>query len=247
MGALQALVDQSPVATLVFGLPDQRIEVANEAAAALIGSPQWAIVGLRPAQVWDGDDGALSQAALSGLTVGAIDSYRACRHLRTSRGPAAVSVWVRRMKVIGGSVAVVIVVPETMPRSTTESVDAFFGPEVLDLAVGERIAELERHLLQFAAELHAGGWRDVQPLAVDASRLAALDKLSKRQREVVVRLLRGERIPSIAVSMYVSASTVRNHLSHVFATFGVHSQSELLALLRSPSDADRRGEPEHRP
>lgn len=74
----------------------------------------------------------------------------------------------------------------------------------------ERIAALERHLLRFAAELHAGGWSAAQPLAADASRFAALDELPGRQREIVDRLLRGERTRSIAESMYISASTVRN-------------------------------------
>jgi DNA-binding CsgD family transcriptional regulator len=255
---LQAFVDRSPVATMMFGLPRPRVRVANEALAELVGSPESAIVGLRPAQVWAGGDGRRSQLALSGLTAGAVDSYRARRQLQTSRGPLAVSVWVHRMQVVTGSVAVVIVVPETEATFTTRSVGAFFGPEALDLEEGyqpaddadgaddaagdlpprpdaDRIATLERHLMRFAAELHSGGWRDAKPLAVDASRFAALDKLPTRQREIVDRLLRGERIPAIAESMYISASTVRNHLSHVFTAFGVHSQSELLAVLRSDS------------
>jgi DNA-binding CsgD family transcriptional regulator len=332
---------------LMFGLPDTRVRVANEAAAELIGSPQSAIVGLRPAQVWDGADGQLSQMALSALTVGAVDSYRARRRLRTSGGPVAVSEWAHRLPTVGGSVAEVTVVPDTESKSATRSVGAFFGPDGLDLAVGtldsdwsidgvtpnsgmvlranrselagvdlaslvhpddvdllvrsvrnsaasseravvrvrlrranrgwaetrcllfplpqetgavvfvlaqnaadvppgpddERIATLERQLLRFAAELHAGGWRNAQLLPVDARRLAALDELPRRQREIVDRLLRGERTASIAESMYISASTVRNHLSHAFAAFGVHSQSELLELLRSGSDDVQ---PEHR-
>jgi DNA-binding CsgD family transcriptional regulator len=109
------------------------------------------------------------------------------------------------------------------------------------------MAVLERHLLRFADELHAGGWRDAKPSAVHASRFAALDELPPRQREIVDRLLRGQRIASIAASMYISASTARNHLSRVFATFGVHSQSELLALLRSGPSAVEDADAEDRP
>ena len=90
---------------------------------------------------------------------------------------------------------------------------------------------------QAAADLCGGGWPESHPLAVDASRFAALNQLSRRQRDIVDRLLRGERIPAIAKAMYISPSTVRNHLSHAFADFGVHSQSELLVVLRSDSDA----------
>src|SRR6202035_5877939 len=102
LGHLGTLVAQSPVATLMVGLPDQRIRIANEAAAELIGSPQSAIVGQRPAQVWFGADGRRSQVALSALTARALDSFRAHRQLRTRRQPMAVSVWARRMQVPGG-------------------------------------------------------------------------------------------------------------------------------------------------
>jgi DNA-binding NarL/FixJ family response regulator len=44
--------------------------------------------------------------------------------------------------------------------------------------------------------------------------------------------LRGERVSTIAADLYLSASTIRNHLSAIFAKAGVHSQTELLALYR---------------
>jgi PAS domain S-box-containing protein len=60
-----------------------------------------------------------------------------------------------------------------------------------------------------------------------------LPDLTPRQWEIVSRLLRGERVTTIAAAMFVSRSTVRNHLSAVFAKVGVHSQEELLALYRN--------------
>jgi DNA-binding NarL/FixJ family response regulator len=45
-------------------------------------------------------------------------------------------------------------------------------------------------------------------------------------------LQRGERVPGIAREMYVSQSTVRNHLAAIFRKTGVNSQADLLALLR---------------
>jgi EAL domain-containing protein (putative c-di-GMP-specific phosphodiesterase class I)/DNA-binding NarL/FixJ family response regulator len=59
------------------------------------------------------------------------------------------------------------------------------------------------------------------------------EKLSTRQLEVLRRLLAGERVPSIARALYLSQSTVRNHLSVIFQRLGVHSQEELIQLLRS--------------
>ena len=59
---------------------------------------------------------------------------------------------------------------------------------------------------------------------------------STRQSEILTRLLRGERVSGIADDLYLSPSTVRNHLTAIYRKFGVHSQAELLAkLLRGPS------------
>jgi DNA-binding NarL/FixJ family response regulator len=66
----------------------------------------------------------------------------------------------------------------------------------------------------------------------DAFRVPALSELSRRQWDVVSRLARGERVSTIATELYLSQSTVRNHLSAIFRKVGVHSQRELLALLR---------------
>jgi PAS domain S-box-containing protein len=59
-----------------------------------------------------------------------------------------------------------------------------------------------------------------------------LDRLSRREFEVVKLLLRGDRVPVIARQLYVSQSTVRNHLSSVFRKLRVRSQQELIVLLR---------------
>ena len=81
------------------------------------------------------------------------------------------------------------------------------------------------------------------PLAqtADALGISATTELSQRQWEVISRLVRGERVATIAAEMYLSQSTVRNHLSAIFHKVGVHSQNELLALWRG----DRGGDPSH--
>jgi DNA-binding NarL/FixJ family response regulator len=55
------------------------------------------------------------------------------------------------------------------------------------------------------------------------------ESFSTRQWEILTRLIRGERVQAIADDLYLSPSTVRNHLSVIYRKFGVHSQSELLA------------------
>lgn len=59
-----------------------------------------------------------------------------------------------------------------------------------------------------------------------------LGTLTTRELEIVGQLLDGNRVPAIAARLFVTASTVRNHLAAVFAKLGVKSQQELLNLFR---------------
>jgi DNA-binding CsgD family transcriptional regulator len=61
--------------------------------------------------------------------------------------------------------------------------------------------------------------------------------LSAREREVAALLGAGLRVPTIARRLFVSQSTVRNHLSNIFAKVGVASQAELTELLASTRPA----------
>lgn len=95
------------------------------------------------------------------------------------------------------------------------------------------MAELERGLARIANEIQA------LRVAVGVADLPAGDivpelaDLSSRQWEIVTRLLAGQRPPAIAEAMYLSQSTVRNHLSAVFRKLGVHSQQELIDRLQT--------------
>jgi PAS domain S-box-containing protein len=62
------------------------------------------------------------------------------------------------------------------------------------------------------------------------------DGFSTRQWEILTRLVRGQRVQEIANALYLSTSTVRNHLTAIYRKFGVHSQAELLASLLNTSD-----------
>jgi DNA-binding CsgD family transcriptional regulator len=66
---------------------------------------------------------------------------------------------------------------------------------------------------------------------------AALDRLSSRELEIVLRLLDGDRVPAIARALFLSPSTVRNHLSSVYRKLGVGSQQELIHRLRGTDTA----------
>ena len=95
----------------------------------------------------------------------------------------------------------------------------------------ERANKLARHLLNIAAEVDASGiLQRIGPLP-DLTREPKMRLLSTRQWDIVHRLLQGQRVPAIARELFISQSTVRNHLAQVFERFGVHSQSELLDYL----------------
>jgi PAS domain S-box-containing protein len=96
-----------------------------------------------------------------------------------------------------------------------------------------RAHQLERHLMRIGAELRSAGLLTGVRAAVDPLADAdSLSDLSERQHEIVERLLQGERVPGIAEDMHLSPATVRNHLTRVFEKFGVHSQAEMIKLLR---------------
>lgn len=60
---------------------------------------------------------------------------------------------------------------------------------------------------------------------------ALLQPLTPRQGEIVARLIQGQTVAQIASGMYVSPSTVRNQLVHIYRKFGVHSQAALVRAL----------------
>ncbi len=63
--------------------------------------------------------------------------------------------------------------------------------------------------------------------------MPGLSTLTTRELEIVTRLLDGDRAPAIARKLFLSQSTVRNHLAAVFAKLGVGSQQELLDRFRA--------------
>jgi PAS domain S-box-containing protein len=87
---------------------------------------------------------------------------------------------------------------------------------------------LHENMRQCALEANAAQTLDALPAL---ARLPHGSELSARQSEIVARLVAGERASAIARAMFLSPSTVRNHLVAIYRKFGVHSQAELLAAL----------------
>jgi DNA-binding CsgD family transcriptional regulator len=101
-----------------------------------------------------------------------------------------------------------------------------------EIDIRTRGMELEQHLRRIAMEVRTAY---LLPAAIDRvppDRVRLLAELSERQLEIVTRLVNGERVPAIANTMHLSPSTVRNHLTAIFRKFGVHSQVDLITLLK---------------
>jgi PAS domain S-box-containing protein len=98
--------------------------------------------------------------------------------------------------------------------------------------IEQRAADLEATLRRIADEMQTVGITAGMAHLPPAARLPELADLSTRQWEIVTRLQRGDRVPAIAKAMFLSAHTVRNHLSAVYKKLGIHSQQELIERLR---------------
>jgi DNA-binding CsgD family transcriptional regulator/PAS domain-containing protein len=160
------------------------------------------------------------------------EQRRLCLQLDQSAGEqdftASISLNFRDLVSGRGSVRCIIT---SLADSTSRWFMLLSGPDPATAPKFDRVAQLEHRLWRIASEVQASGIFDSLGSFPDAQRFPQLNSLTTRQWEVLSRLLRGERVPSIAAALYVSQSTVRNNLSDIFRVFGVHSQAELLELL----------------
>jgi DNA-binding NarL/FixJ family response regulator len=69
-------------------------------------------------------------------------------------------------------------------------------------------------------------------LAQLANRVVPFPMLSEREREVLVLIAQGLSNPEIAARLYLSAKTVRNHVSNIFAKLQVATRSEAISRAR---------------
>jgi len=96
--------------------------------------------------------------------------------------------------------------------------------------------DLRSTLQRVACELQTASLMASRPgpalLPVDHPDLA---ETSPREREVLLLLVGGDRVPRIAKQLHISPHTVRNHLKALYRKLGVSTQSELIERVRGLS------------
>ena len=308
---------------LVADLDTMAVVSANDATYELLGATPDTFAGTSITDIVGTDDRPAAEASLRLLGSGAIDGYRAVRHLRKADGSVvAATVWARLRHLDGKRLAVVTIEGDgagvSWPQRdasvrialivtdhdwviehVSNDVEGILGrdPEsykglsllallrpsdvqsfmvvVGHLAAGGGAATLPVHL-----RTAQGHWQDLDGLVLAMCRhtpprlglavaviddrrgpttsdrqrqlaercVDALDGMdrfrsdpslgdfSTRQWEILSRLVRGQRVGDIATALYLSPSTVRNHLTAIYRKFGVHSQAELLAKVLTTPD-----------
>lgn len=95
-----------------------------------------------------------------------------------------------------------------------------------------RTERLREGLQRIARELESLGFGEGAAMIPPLEVWPELDALSPRERQVVERLLAGDRVPMISRALKIRPATVRTHLKSIFRKLGVRSQAALIEKLR---------------
>jgi DNA-binding CsgD family transcriptional regulator len=173
--------------------------------------------------------GVSAEEMIGRVLLGAVeqrDVNRILRAVSTTKTGLSVGLSIRMRAAVGWTDAQVIL------GLLAGSAERFFILAPIHVSSDPRSRRLEQHLRRIAAEVVASGVLEFTSSAPAMAYIAAHADLTPRQWEILTRLVRGERVPMIARELFLSASTIRNHLSTIYARLGVHSQAELIELAR---------------
>jgi len=219
---LQALFEVMSDGVLITDARGQR-SYANRALNELVGGDARAPFGSVKPPVWLSEDQHdRYQALVTSVTKGGLhDATLSLEWTILCEGglQRPVSIQLIPMNGVGSSIAALLwlVIP-------SEPDLAVSGPG--------RLAHLEESLRRIAAEVTRAGLDVSHVINTNSLDHEELAVLSRREREVLQQLLDGHRVVSIAKKFEVSEHTVRNHIKSMFRRLDVHSQAELVSLVR---------------
>lgn len=203
--AVDWAIQSPPEQPVAIGWTDRRflVQQLNEPAEELIGRPAGELIGQPLTNL-------VSPDALAGLLF-------ALGQLAASGEAVSLSVTLDRIDRPGSRCQLVLLAAPPAFAFAIQAVPAPGQPEEQPLLP----------LRRFGQGLAAarGAREQLRPRS-------GLPELTGRELQIVDRLLAGDRVPAISRQLYLAQSTVRNHLSAVFAKLGVRSQQELIVLLR---------------
>jgi DNA-binding CsgD family transcriptional regulator len=221
---------------------------ANDPYAALFELAASEIKGVSIISLYDPEVGTTIESIHDAFARRTIQIIRGQASLRRSNGATIeLNGWSRRIEGISERPLVVTSMVETRSGAILPD-DGFWvarAPHVFGLPdtwsepsqdnAARRADQLEKHMWRIAVEVRAAGLTPALGESFPLDPIKEFGDMSPRQREIVARLAAGERVKEIARDMYLSPSTVRNHLTAVFRRFGVHSQVELITVLKDLS------------
>jgi PAS domain S-box-containing protein len=235
---LQTIVDASVEGVCIID-PEGSIVLANSRMAGMLAVDH---ARLLAGQLWDCFDDETAQMLRQRLRQRArgarelyefqfrrLDGQR--RWLRVAGAP-----WYDQSGRFMGAIGMVTDVTELKQREELTGASAGIATAAARLGEGPGSFLTSRFGEQFS---HLMPSPDLAPPSQPARSLPGLERLSRREIEVVRMLLLGDRVPVIARQLFISQSTVRNHLSSVFRKLRVSSQQELIVLLRERDQNSR--------
>jgi DNA-binding CsgD family transcriptional regulator len=229
--------------------PIERIFVdANDEYARLVELDISDLRGLNVLKLFAAERSSSIKAMLDSFARGTLEAVRGEGPLQKLNGEVILlRGWSRRIDGIGSGPLVVTSAVEVSSKIVPDERPWLaIAPQVFGLPEGwsgasrenaeRRAVQLEQHLWRIGLEARAAGLLPELGHPIPDEIVRGYQQLSARQRDVVARLAAGSRVAEIARDLYLTPSTVRNHLTAVFKKFGVHSQVELIALLKGVSD-----------
>jgi PAS domain S-box-containing protein len=181
------------------------------------------MLGLQPEE-------AAGLPVLGALHAGDVQSFlTAIEHARSGHRTVRVGV---RLRTKAGDQVPVAVVLATLSDDYPPAIAFAFVADHKSSADGGTLSAFHEELQRINHDLRVAGVLPRLDRLPNIGRFPALSALSTREWQVLVMLLDGYRVASIAADLYVSPSTVRNHLSSIFSKVGAHSQADLIHKLR---------------
>jgi PAS domain S-box-containing protein len=237
---LQTIVDATVEGVCILD-PDGTVVLANYRLAEMLAVDHVRLLSGTVWEFFDEETAEMLRQRLRQRALGVRELYEfnfrrldgQRRWLRVAGAP-----WYDQSTRYMGAIGMVTDITEQKQR------EELAGPDYGSSAVTARPPEspgayLAARLSERAAQLALSA--DFAPAQQSGRSLPGLERLSRREIEVVRMLLLGDRVPVIARQLFISQSTVRNHLSSVFRKLRVSSQQELIVLLRERDPADRNG------